>query len=83
VVLGAYIVSHFSVPLEGASRSMGTFTRKGWLVEVKVNSSHSFVCESMGLNQHVPSTRRSLTYFFSIAISRPNPPELGYWKGCL
>jgi hypothetical protein len=42
MVPGEDIISHFLVPLEGASRGIGTCTRKGWLVEVRVTSSHSF-----------------------------------------
>jgi hypothetical protein len=79
MVPGADVVSHFSVPLEGAPQSMGTCTRKGWLVEVGVTSSHSFIHWFMGLNQPMPSSEGPYLTLLLLAVSGPNPPESEYW----
>jgi hypothetical protein len=42
-VLGVDVASHFLVPLDGSLCGIGTCTWKGWLVEVGVTVSHSFV----------------------------------------
>jgi hypothetical protein len=80
MVLEEKIVSHFLVPLEGALQSVGAHTEKGWLVEVRVTSSHNFIRWFMGLNQPMPSFKRSLHNFFSTVALGPNAPELEYWK---